>query len=229
MNNLIKHLSTKKIIIVCGHYGSGKTNISVNLSVMLKQQTGYIYTLVDLDTVNPFFRSADNIQDLRKHNIDSVVPVFANTNVDIPAIPPEIYSVFSRQDKRAILDVGGDDNGALILGMFSDKIKETDAEYEMIYVVNKYRNLISDEKSAVKLAKLIEENSKLKITSVINNSNIGNLTTEKEIVNSMEYARNIAALLNKPLLCSTAMIDVDFFAEKEYNIYKIKNYTKRLF
>ena len=227
MIDIINYLSGKKIIIVVGHYGVGKTNIAVNLSVKLKEQTGIVYTLADLDTVNPYFRSADNIKDLRERGIDFIVPEFANTNVDIPAVPAAIYSVFANGNKRAVLDVGGDDNGATVLGMFADKIKCED--YEMVYVVNKYRNLISDAESAVELAKLIEQNSKLKITSVINNSNIGSLTTEKEIVNSLEYAQKTADLLNVNLLCTSLMSDLDFSEKKEYNMFRINNYTKKLF
>jgi len=228
MIDLINYLSNKKIIIICGHYGTGKTNISVNLSVKLKEQTGLIYTLVDLDIVNPYFRSADNIKDLEEHGINFIIPEFANTNVDIPAVPAEINSVFIN-NRRAVIDVGGDDRGAVALGMFAEKIKSADNNYEMIYVVNKYRNLISDTESAVNLAKFIEENSKLKITSLINNSNIGSLTTEKEILDSVIYAQNVANLLDVYFLGTSSMIDVDFFDRKEYNIFKLKNYTKKLF
>ena len=226
MINIINYLSDKKIIIVVGHYGAGKTNISVNLSVKLKEQTGNVYTLADLDIVNPYFRSADNIKYLRELDIDFIVPEFANTNVDLPAIPAEIYSLFT-QNRRAVIDVGGDDNGAVVLGMFADSIKREN--YEMIYVVNKYRNLISDAESAASLAESIEQKSKLKITSVINNSNIGSLTTGKEILDSMEYAQKTAGLLKAPLICSSSVADVDFCEKKEYNIFKIINYTKKLF
>ena len=215
------YLSGKKIIIVCGHYGTGKTNISVNLSLELKKQTGLAYTLADLDTVNPYFRSADSVEELRMHGIDIIAPQFANSNVDIPSLPAEIYSVFA-PGRRAVLDVGGDDNGAAALGMFADMIKQN--EYEMIYVINRYRNQIAEPQKAADLAALIEKNSKLKITSVANNSNIGNLTTKKEILGSMDYAKKTSDLLDVPLICTTAMIDIDF-----PGIFKIKNYTKRLF
>ncbi|MCL1859478.1 MAG: hypothetical protein FWF92_09650 [Oscillospiraceae bacterium] len=227
MKNIINYLENRKIIIVVGHYGTGKTNISVNLSVKLKSLTGLVYTLVDLDTVNPYFRSADNIQDLKEHDIDFIVPEFANTNVEITSVPAEIYSIFANKNKSAVIDVGGDDNGAMVLGMFADRIKQEN--YEMVYVVNKYRNLISEADTAVNLAKFIEKNSKLRITSVINNSNIGNLTTKKEIINSIEYAEKTAYLLNVPLIATSSMIDIDFSEKKEYNIFKIKNYTKKLF
>ena len=219
MIDLINDLSHKKIIIVCGHYGTGKTNIAVNLSVKLKEQTGLVYTLVDLDIVNPYFRSADNIKDLQNYGIDFIVPAFANTNVDIPAVPAEIYSVFTEK-KHSVIDVGGDDNGAVVLGMFADKIKAFD--YEMIYVVNKYRNMISGTESAVSLAGFIEKKSKLKITSVINNSNIGSMTTEKDILNSLDYAKEISEKLNVPLIAATSFTGL-------HNTIKINNYTKKYF
>ena len=233
MKNIINYLSGKKIIIVCGHYGTGKTNIAVNLAIKLKERTGLVYTLADMDIVNPYFRSADSIKDLQKHGVDFIIPQFANTNVDLPAIPAEIYSVFANNadiDKRAVIDVGGDGNGAAVLGTLAEHIKRKAPEtVEMIYVVNKYRRIISDVGPAVNLAGFIEKNSKLKITSLINNSNIGNLTTEKEILDSVIYAQNAANLLNVYFLGTSSMINVDFSVEKEYNIFKIDNYTKKLF
>ena len=232
MIDIIKYLSGKKIIIVCGHYGTGKTNLSVNLAIKLKEQTGLVYTLADMDIVNPYFRSADNIKDLQNNGVDFIVPPFANTNIDLPTVPPEIYSVFDDKNKRAIIDVGGDGNGAVVLGMFAERIKRVNPEsFEMIYVVNKYRQLISDAESAAELAGIIEQKSKLKITSVINNSNIGVLTTAQDILDSMKYARKVSDMLNAPLLGTSSVInfDLDFSDKKEYNILYIKNYTKKLF
>ena len=230
INDIINYLANKEIIIMCGHYGSGKTNLSVNFAIKLKEQTGFGCTLADLDMVNPYFRSADNEEDLKKHGVNLIIPPFANTSLDVSAIPPEIYSVFVKKSepRHAIIDVGGDGNGALVLGMFADKIKQTD--YEMIYVVNKYRNLTKDAEAAVNLAKHIEHVSTLKITSLINNSNIGGLTTGKEVMDSVSYAQNISDLLNIPMLGTSYMtdIDVDFSGEMLYNMFKIKNYTKKL-
>ena len=229
INDIINYLAEKKIIIMCGHYGAGKTNLSVNFSVKLKEQTGFVYTLADLDMVNPYFRGADNIGDLREHGIDIIIPQFANTNLEVSTVPREIHSVFDIKEKRAIIDIGGDDNGAVILGVLTDKIQREN--YELIYVINKYRNLTKDVGTAVNLAKAIEHKSKLKITAVINNSNVGSMTTPKEILDSLEYAREISDLLNVPLLGTSSMIEngLDFSGETVYNIFGIKNYTKRLF
>ncbi|MCL1794316.1 MAG: hypothetical protein FWG34_10645 [Oscillospiraceae bacterium] len=227
MIKLINHLSGKKTIIVCGHYGAGKTNVSVNLSIELKKQAGLVYTLVDFDTVNPYFRSADNIKDLQRHGIDFIVPPFANSNLDIPYLPASIYSIFAGGGKNAVFDVGGDDNGATALGMFAEKIKKTD--YEMIYVANKYRKQTNKPEAAAKLAYDIEKNSKLKITSVLNNSNIGGLTSKKEILDSIDYAKNISGLLNVPLLGTASMTQFDLFEKTGHNIFQMDNYTKKLF
>jgi MinD-like ATPase involved in chromosome partitioning or flagellar assembly len=227
IEKIINYLADKKIIIICGHYGAGKTNIAVNLAVKLKEQAGLVYTLADLDMVNPYFRSADNTEDLRAHGIDFIIPEFANTNFEGSTVPREIHSIFDSKDRRGIIDVGGDGNGAVILGVLADKIKREN--YELIYVINKYRQLTGDAAAAVKLAGAIEHKSKLKITSVINNSNIGAMTTSKEAPGSAEYAQNTADLLNVPLIGTSSMIDIDFSEETVYNIFKIKNYTKKLF
>ncbi|MCL2095461.1 MAG: cobalamin biosynthesis protein CobQ [Oscillospiraceae bacterium] len=235
IENLINYLSEKKIIIICGHYGAGKTNIALNLAVKLKKFAGVSYTLFDLDMVNPYFRSADNIKELKEYDIDVIAPEFANTNVDISTLPPEVYSAFSGTGvgRHTIIDVGGDANGAVILGMLSGHIKREDCRtVETIYVINKYRNLTGEAKSAAALAESIEYKSNLKITSVINNSNIGVMTTKKEILDSIGYAEGTSALLKVPLLGTSYMSDdktLDFSGRPEYNIFRIKNYTKKLF
>ena len=231
---MIERLIRKKYIIICGHYGTGKSNIAVNLAVNIKNTAGIVYTVVDLDIVNPYFRSADNVGDLQKHGIDFIVPQFANTNVDIPSVPSEIYSVF-RDDRKAIIDVGGDDTGATALGMFSDKINKDsgNADYEMIYVINKYRNLIRNVSDSKNLADFIENKSKLRITAIINNSNVGYMTTEEYIFNSFDYANKTADILGVPLIGTSVTSEI---AEKisddnkeKYKIFEIENYTKKYF
>ena len=219
---MMSKLLRKKIIIICGHYGSGKTNIAVNLAMNLRRNSSAKrIALVDLDVVNPFFRSADNITELEQFGVRCIIPQFANTNVDAPSIPPEIYSVFDdTRDTRAVIDVGGDAVGASVLGMFSKKIKEYN--HEMIYVVNKYRPLIADVEAAVGLARAIEDKARLKVTSVINNSNIGEFTTESDILVTFDYARRISEELGVPRLANTAFINAQ-------GTDRINNYTKKIF
>jgi nitrogenase subunit NifH len=118
------------------------------------------------------------------------------------------------------VDVGGDAAGAVVLGMFADKIKAH--RYEMIYVINKYRPLIADIANAVNMARAIEEKSKLKISSIINNSNIGEFTTEADILATFDYARKISEELNVPRLANTAFINAK-------GTSRINNYTRKIF
>jgi len=225
INKLLK--SNAKIIIICGHYGSGKTNISVNVAMELQKSSpaSTKITFIDLDIVNPFFRGADSANMLEDAGIRCIMPTFANTNSDMPALPPEINSIFSETQKenenmRTIIDVGGDDAGAIALGMFADKIKKY--SYEMVYVVNKYRPLIENAGNAVNLARAIEEKSRLKLTALINNSNIGEFTTEQSILDTFDYAETISDKLGVPLLANTAFTEI---AGTEL----INKYTKQIF
>ncbi|MEG2429922.1 MAG: P-loop NTPase, partial [Oscillospiraceae bacterium] len=126
----------KRISIITGHYGSGKTNVAVNLALQLKEQHEKV-TIVDLDIVNPYFRTSDFTQMLSEKGIKVIAPVYANTNLDIPALPPSINSIFDNKDSFVIVDVGGDDAGAIALGQFSNRIKNS--EYDMYYVINECR------------------------------------------------------------------------------------------
>lgn len=187
------------LTIICGHYGTGKTNLSLNLAVDTAK-TGTPVTLVDLDIVNPYFRSSDYSRLLEEHNIKLIAPGSAGTTLDVPALPAEIYSVFEKEG-YVIFDVGGDDAGATALGRFSSKIIAHG--YEMLYVINHYRPLASQpEDSAVLLAE-IEAVSRLKATGIVNNSHLMKDTTRQTILDSLEYAAETAGRLGLPIKMTT--------------------------
>lgn len=218
MENLFKD---KKIIIICGHYGAGKTNIAVNLALHFKEKYNKIYKLVDLDIVNPYFRAADAKKLLEYHGIPMIIPMYANTNVDIPSVPPEIYSIFN-DGVNAVIDVGGDDSGATALGLVADKIARFD--YDMYYIVNKYRPLISNPNDAVDLARDIEGKSKLKITAVINNSNLGAETDADTVKESLSYANETAQKLGVPLSATTTVANIT-----DGSYFIVKDLTKKYY
>ncbi len=192
----------KQLTIITGHYGSGKTNAAVNLTLMTKESHPLSpVRIADLDIVNPYFRTADSRELLEKAGIEVLLPEFANTNVDIPSLPPKLYSLFDRKAEGfTIIDVGGDD-GAVALGMYSDRIRLCD--YDMFCVVNMYRPLISDPADAVCGIREIEESSRLFCTGIINNSNLGVETTAEDIFSSLEYGERCAELAGVPLVCQT--------------------------
>ncbi|MCK9557697.1 MAG: P-loop NTPase [Candidatus Cloacimonetes bacterium] len=189
----------KKIIIICGHYGSGKTTFAMNLAVNMKKE-GKDVTLVDMDIVNPYFRSSDYTAFLESVGIKVIAPAFAGTNLDTPVILPDVYSVFESAG-YVIIDAGGDDAGAMVLGQFFRNIK--DREYDMLYVINKYRSLISDPKDSAQVLKQIEYACRLKVTYIVNNSHLKSLSTPDTVRDSLDYADKTSELLNLPILCTT--------------------------
>jgi len=188
----------KRINIICGHYGSGKTNLALNLAMDLKRG-GAGVVLVDLDIVNPYFRSANYTGLMEKNGIKVISPSTAGTTVDAPALTGEILSVFDKTDDSIIIDVGGDDAGAYALGRFSNRIA-AQGEYEMLYVINKYRKLISTPQEAVELLREVESAGSLRATGIVNNSHLCDLTSAQDILSSIPYAEQTAELAGLPLV-----------------------------
>lgn len=221
--------NAKRIKIICGHYGAGKTNVAVNLAMLYKKRyPGAKVALADVDTVNPYFRAADNATELEGMGIHPIVPEFANTNVDIPSLPAELYALFSKDsDTVSFIDVGGDD-GAAALGMYSDLISE--CGYEMIYVVSKYRPLIEAPAAAADLMHIIEEVSHLKCTAVVNNSSVGAETTKEDVLASIDYAHKVSEACGLPLLFTSYCKEItgEIKVEGE-RLFPIKNVTKQIF
>ena len=161
----------KRVTLFCGHYGSGKSNIAVNYAERIAS-TGASVALADIDIVNPYFRSADSRRELEAAGVQVIALPFANSNVDLPALPQEVYGLVQRRDIHAVLDVGGDDRGALALGRFVPYILEEN-DYEMLFVVNFFRPLTPDAASAFEILKEIEEAAGMRFTGIVNNSNLG--------------------------------------------------------
>ena len=184
-------------VLIVGHYGSGKTNVAVNAAIAARLSDLRPVHLADLDIVNPYFRSADAADLLREHGVDPLLPQFANTNVDIPSLPPRLASLLDSKDDLTFIDVGGDD-GSVALGMYRGALER--AGYAMWFVVNAYRPLISTAEGARDCLREIEEASGLRCTGLVNNSNLGEETTAQEVLASVPYARACAEACSLPLL-----------------------------
>ena len=192
----------KRVLLLCGHYGSGKTNIAVNLAQALKRECPTV-TLADLDIVNPYFRSKDSAQDLEAAGIRLICSRYANSNVDIPALPPDLYALTDDRSMRAIIDVGGDDRGALVLGRLAPSLLEEN-DYEMLMVINRYRPLTRDAASTVEVMREIEYAGGIRFTALVNNSNLGVETTAEDVLASMRYATEVSAMSGLPVVMTTA-------------------------
>ena len=187
----------KRIILLSGHYGSGKTNIAVNLAFLLRQKQDRV-TIADVDIVNPYFRTSDSRRELEENGIRLICSEFAGSNVDLPALPAEMYSIIDDPGQTAIIDVGGDDRGALALGRLREGIlKEND--YEMLFVINRFRPLTRTAELTVEIMREIEAAAGIRFTAVVNNSNLGAETTAEDVLGSAAYAREVCERTGLPL------------------------------
>ncbi len=192
----------KRVLLLCGHYGSGKTNIAVNLAQQIKREYPTV-TLADLDIVNPYFRSKDSAAELEAAGIRLICSNYANSNVDIPALPPDLYALTDDRSMRAVIDVGGDDRGALVLGRLAPSILEEN-DYEMLMVINCYRPLTKDAASTLEVMREIEFAGGIRFTALVNNSNLGAETAATDVLASVQYAKEVAELSGLPIVMTTA-------------------------
>lgn len=194
----------KRINIFTGHYGSGKTEIAVNFALELKKHHEKV-VICDMDIVNPYFRTNDVREFLAEKGIRVIAPDYACTNVDIPVLPGDILSVFSDKDAYAVLDIGGDDDGAVALGQYYRYMKDED--YDMFFVLNALRPMTSSVEEIAELAANIELMSRLKITGLINNTNLSYLTESAHLLGGMQLSEDAAAKLNIPISYITGAKD----------------------
>ncbi len=221
-----KGLDHKRITIFAGHYGSGKTNIAVNYALRLAK-SGEKTAIADLDIVNPYFRTKDSARVLAENGIRLISSEYANSNVDTPALPADAYSVLRDKNTLAVLDVGGDDRGALALGRYTPSILEEN-NYEMLFVINKYRFLTADPKSTIEVMGEIEKAGKIKFTGIVNNSNLGEETTAETVLNSVDYANEVSRLANIPVKITTVKASLyEELESKISNLFPMELYVRQ--
>ena len=183
----------KKFLVITGNYGSGKTELALNLA--LRSAAGGKTALVDLDIVNPYFRSAEKGDILEKAGVRLMMPTFAMTTVDIPALPAEIQSVFETPFDRVIFDVGGDDTGAAALGRYAPSFFKNREDTTCALVINCMRPLTQNEEDILDLAERIGARGRLGIDMLINNTNLADRTEPDMVEAGERIVRNCAEKL----------------------------------
>ena len=196
----------KRLTLFAGHYGSGKTNIAVNYALHLAAE-GKKVCIADLDIVNPYFRTKDSAKVLEEAGIHLVSPQFANSNVDLPALPAEAYRLVTDRATYGIMDIGGDDRGAYALGRYVPGILEEN-NYRMIFVANASRPLTRTPEDAMEVMEEIEAACGLHFTDLVNNTNLGSLTTAETVLKSRDYMEKLSKLSGLPIFMTTAKADV---------------------
>ena len=192
----------KRLTLFAGHYGSGKTNIAVNYAMLLAREEKKV-CIADLDIVNPYFRTKDSEAELSELGITLISSKYANTNVDLPALPAESYRLVRDKSCYGVIDIGGDDRGAYALGRFADAIKE-EGDYRMALVLNRYRPLTSTVEGMLEIIGEIETAAGIKFNCIVNNSNIGPETTRETVLESLAFAESVSLATGLPIWLHTA-------------------------
>ena len=192
----------KRLTLFAGHYGSGKTNIAVNYAMLLAKE-GKKVCIADLDIVNPYFRTKDSEKELEENGITLICSQYANSNVDLPAIPAESYRLVQDKSCFGVVDIGGDDRGAYALGRFADAIKN-EGDYRMAFVLNRFRPLTSTVDDAIEIMREIETACGIEFNCIVNNSNIGSETDADTVLDSVAFAEELSEKTGLPIWFHTA-------------------------
>lgn len=219
---MIQMTDNVRFLVLTGNYGSGKTEIALNLALSFVKD--FQTTLVDLDIVNPYFRSGEKADEMRKAGIRMLMPTYAMTTVDIPALPAEIQSVFEVPSDRVVIDVGGDDTGAAALGRFYPSFVRYREQTKMIFVINCMRPLTREVDEIIDLAERIQNRGRLRIDMLINNTNLADQTEPVMIENGERITLKCAEKLGISEVMTTGREDVLEQCRLSTPLLKIRRY-----
>ena len=195
-----------RITVFVGAYGSGKSEISVNFALWLAQnirQEGQRVILCDLDMINPYYRSADARALLADNQIELVASMYANTNVDVPSLPPQVFSVFDNPDVLAVLDIGGEDLGARVVGSLRNRLAGED--FAINLVVNPYRPMTGTPEGIARAAADIESATGLRLHGIVDNANLLEVANWHLIEESYPIVTAGARLAGLPIVFAATM------------------------
>ena len=218
-------MNTERLILFTGHFGSGKTEIAINYAIN-SAKSGHKTILVDLDIVNPFFRSTEVKDQLEAQGVKLISPNFAATTVDVPSLPAELYSVFADKSAKLIFDVGGDEVGARALGQYFPHFQKE--SYRMYYVINTRRPMSATKEDILDMMQEIQVKSRLKVTDLVNNTNLSYETTIYDIIDGNDLVKEVSRSVNIPIAYTSGLKELlDQLPEDlEGELYPISIYMK---
>jgi hypothetical protein len=186
----------KKITVLYGNYGSGKTELALSIALGLKQKHEDV-SLIDIDIVNPYFRSSAHRSMLEQRGIKVLAPAYANTGVDLPTLPPGIYSVF--KGGYAVFDCGGDPVGATALGALKEYFDRARADTEALFVINTKRPFQENAERIYESFERIQKSARLEADGFVLNANLGAETTGEELADGYEAIERLTEMTGVPL------------------------------
>ena len=194
----------RRVRIICGHYGCGKTEFAVNYAVKLAE-AGYNPLLADIDVINPYFRSREQAEYLEKLGVSVVSSSINASAIDVQAISAGVYSAFD-SNRHAVIDVGGDRAGMSVLKRFSDHFN--DSELDLLFVINVFRQEVSEPSKIIDYINSFQEISGLSVTGLINNSHMLKSTTADILIRGQQVSDEVSSLTGIPVLYHSGMADL---------------------
>lgn len=220
----------KEILVLIGHYGSGKTELALNFAIKAAK-SGKKTVLVDLDIVNPYFRSAEQSDLLREAGVDLIVPPYANTNVDLPVLSARVSGVFTDGHEYVVFDVGGDGVGATALGRYFHEFSRIENGLRVLFVVNPRRPLCCTEDGICAMMEEVKRASRLQLDGLINNANLANETTADDLLDAQDVLARVSARTACPIAYTCGQREVlksyaSINAEGHGELFPIQTYMR---
>lgn len=195
-----------RINVFTGHFGSGKTEIAINYAIKLAEE-GNKTAIVDVDIVNPYFCTRDIRKTLEQHGIRVIASNPNLSNAELMVVTPEVYAVFNDKSYQVVMDVGGDDLGAVVLGQYNKYFREE--PYNMFFVINNNRPLTSDTESTIEYLRTIEKSSRLKVNYLVSNTNMSYETSERDILKGDKLVSELSKKINIPYKYTVCRKDLE--------------------
>lgn len=197
----------RRIRIITGHYGSGKSEFSLNYVLKLRELSDKKVALADLDVINMYFRTREKKEELESKGIKVISSNVDSPSVDVPAISGEVSVPLTHEDYDYVIDLGGDKIGAKVMGSFAHWIKDEDS-YDMFFVLNANREKTQTAQEALAYIKEIEGASTLKVTGIINNTHLLKATTVEDVLKGQEVANELSKLSGIPVKYTACLENV---------------------
>lgn len=194
-----------RLFVILGAFGSGKTEVSLNLALALAAQ-GRQTALADLDLVNPYFRSREKDSMLEDKGITMIAPTGPLRHADLPSIPPALWQLVYNQQLSGVLDIGGDRTGARVLGGYAADIAKQQPAVWYVFNHSRYDN-VSQQAALASFAQ-IEAYSGLSITGILHNTHLIGETTAQTVLEGAQAAQAFAAAVGLPLICHCVRRDL---------------------
>ncbi len=196
----------KRFYVLLGNFGSGKTELAINFAVNAAQHSHTV--LADLDVINPYFRSAERREELALANVKLIHPVFAYSTVEVPALSPEVYSIFTDQYDTVVIDAGGDPSGATALGQYKNNFDRLpEGALNVLLVVNPFRPFSATPELVLELMERIEARARIHITGLVNNANLSTETEAEHLVAGYELIKAVSEASKIPVAYTTGTKD----------------------